>query len=75
MSAGSVGAFSQSALPDDPLYPIKLRLEALRMAIAPAEMRDELLAMALEERASRADASCRPPAAGTPRRRRRGASG
>lgn len=52
VSAGTVGAFSQSALPDDPLYPIKLRLESLRMALAPAEMRDDLLAMALEERAS-----------------------
>lgn len=52
MSAGTVGAFSQSALPDDPLYPIKLRLESLRIALAPADMRDDLLAMALEERAS-----------------------
>ncbi|HET7684901.1 MAG TPA: hypothetical protein VFM19_00640 [Candidatus Limnocylindria bacterium] len=46
-----VGAYSQSALPDDVLYPIKLRLEQLRIAIAPAEMRDDLLALALEERA------------------------
>jgi hypothetical protein len=52
MSAGTVGAFSQSALPDDPLYAIKLRVESLRMALAPAEMQDDLLAMALEERAS-----------------------
>ncbi|MEO8247022.1 MAG: hypothetical protein ABI622_07890 [Chloroflexota bacterium] len=52
MSAGTVGAFSQSALPDDPLYPVKLRLESLRMALAPADMQDDLLAMALEERAS-----------------------
>jgi hypothetical protein len=52
LSAGTVGAFSQSALPDDPLYPIKLRLESLRIALAPAEMRDDLMAMALEERAS-----------------------
>lgn len=52
MSAGSVGAFSQSALPDDPLYPVKLRLESLRMAIAPADMQDDLLRLALEERVS-----------------------
>ena len=52
LSAGTVGAFSQSALPDDPLYPIKLRLESLRMALAPTEMQDDLLGMALEERAS-----------------------
>lgn len=47
-----VGAASQSALPDDVLYPIKLRLEQLRLAVAPAEMRDDLLALALEERAA-----------------------
>ncbi len=50
ISAGSVGAFSQSALPDDPLYMVKLRLEALRMAVAPPDLRDDLLVMALEER-------------------------
>lgn len=52
MSAGSVGAFSQAALPDDPLYPLKLRLEALRMAIAPADLQDDLLRLALDERVS-----------------------
>lgn len=46
-----VGAYSQSALPDDVLYPLKLRLEQLRVAVAPADMRDDLLALALEERA------------------------
>jgi hypothetical protein len=52
MSAGGVGAFSQSALPDDPLYPLKLRLEAMRMAVAPADMQDDLLRLALDERVS-----------------------
>ena len=52
MSAGTVGAFSQGSLPDDLLYPIKLQLESLRMALAPEDLRDDLLAMALDERAS-----------------------
>lgn len=51
LGATGAGAFSQSALPDDPLYPIKLQLESLRLAVAPAELRDDLLAVALEERA------------------------
>ncbi len=52
MSAATVGAFSQSALPDDLLYPLKLRIEAMRMAVAPADLRNDLLALAFEERAS-----------------------
>ena len=52
VSVGTVGAFSQSAIPGDPLYELKLRLESLRVTLAPAEVQDALLAMALEERAS-----------------------
>lgn len=50
-SVSSVGAFSQGALPDDVLYPIKLQIEHLRMAGAPPDLQDDLLALALEERA------------------------
>lgn len=50
-SVTGVGAYAQSALPEDPLYPIKLQIEGLRLAVAPADMRDDLLALALEERA------------------------
>lgn len=49
-SVSSVGAFSQGALPDDVLYPVKLQMEGLRIAVAPPDMRDDLLALSLEER-------------------------
>ena len=49
-SVSSVGAFSQDALPDDLLYTVKLQIEGLRMAVAPPDMRDDLLALSLEER-------------------------
>lgn len=51
MGVTTAGAASQSALPGDPLYSVKLQIEGLRLAIAPADLRDELLAAALEERA------------------------
>ena len=38
-------AASESALPGDLLYPLKLRIEQLRMAIAPAHLHDELVAV------------------------------
>ena len=50
VSVTGVGASSQSALPDDPLYAIKLRIESLRLAVAPPDMRDDLLALSLDER-------------------------
>lgn len=50
VSVTGVGASSQSALPDDPLYAIKLQIESLRLAVAPPDMRDDLLALSLHER-------------------------
>jgi uncharacterized membrane protein YgcG len=47
-----VGAASQQAIPDDPLYAVKLRIEELRILTAPADLRDDLVAMSLEERLS-----------------------
>lgn len=47
-----VGAASQQAIPDDPLYLVKLRIEELRILAAPADLRDDLVAMSLEERLS-----------------------
>jgi uncharacterized membrane protein YgcG len=47
-----VGAASQQAIPDDPLYAVKLRIEELRILAAPADLRDDLVAMSLEERLS-----------------------
>jgi hypothetical protein len=47
-----VGAASQQAIPDDPLYLVKLRIEELRVLAAPADLRDDLVAMSLEERLS-----------------------
>src|SRR5919108_945192 len=46
----AVGAASQDSLPGDALYGVKLQLEALRMQIAPPSLRDDLAAMALDER-------------------------
>ena len=45
-----VGAASQAAIPDDPLYGVKLRIEELRLVIAPVDLRDDLVAMGLDER-------------------------
>jgi Domain of unknown function (DUF5667) len=50
VSVSAVGAASQSALPGDLLYGIKLRLEEIRMQVAPPSVRDDLAAMALAER-------------------------
>lgn len=46
----AVGAASQGSLPGDPLYGVKLRLEEIRMQIAPPSVRDTLAEMALSER-------------------------
>jgi hypothetical protein len=50
MSVGVTMAASQAALPGDPLYGLKLRIEALRMIAVPAEFHDELAVYALSER-------------------------
>ncbi|HET6380344.1 MAG TPA: hypothetical protein VFH63_04825 [candidate division Zixibacteria bacterium] len=47
----AVGAASQEALPGDPLYGVKLRLEEIRMQVAPESVRPILLRLAMVERA------------------------
>jgi len=50
VTAASVMAASQEALPGDPLYPLKQRIEQLRMEVVPSHLRAELAAYALGER-------------------------
>jgi hypothetical protein len=50
VGVSSVGAASMSSLPGDALYGVKLRLEAVRIEMAPASARPMLAAMALDER-------------------------
>ena len=50
LGVSAVGAAAQESLPGDALYPVKLQLEELRMRVAPPGLRDDLAAMALDER-------------------------
>ena len=50
MTVGVTMAASQSALPGDPLYGVKLRIEELRVAALPTEFQDDLAIYALTER-------------------------
>jgi hypothetical protein len=50
MGVSAVGAAAQESLPGDALYAVKLQLEDLRMRVAPPGLRDDLAAMALDER-------------------------
>ena len=50
MSVTAVGAASQSSLPGDALYGIKLELEEIRMQVAPPGLRDDLAILALDQR-------------------------
>jgi len=50
MTVGVTMAASQSALPGDPLYGVKLRIEELRVVALPAEFQDDLAIYALTER-------------------------
>ena len=56
VSATAVGAAAQQSLPGDMLYGVKLELESIRMELAPANMRDDLAAMALDERLDEVEA-------------------
>jgi hypothetical protein len=47
-SAASVAA--AESLPGDPLYPVKLQFEEIRLQMSPLQMRADLMAMALDER-------------------------
>lgn len=48
--AASVSAASQVAMPGDALYGVKLRIEQLRIEIAPADLKDELVVASLDAR-------------------------
>jgi len=50
VSAASVMAASQEALPGDALYPLKQRIEQLRWDLVPDQLHGELAALALGER-------------------------
>ena len=50
MSAAAVLGVSQEALPGDPLYGVKLRVEELRFTVAPAELQPMLVAVVVGER-------------------------
>lgn len=50
VSAASVMAASQEALPGDLLYPLKQHIEELRWSVVPAQLHEELAAYALGER-------------------------
>ncbi len=52
MGVTAVGAASQESLPGDPLYAVKIRLEEIRMQIAPPSVRDDLATLAVAERTS-----------------------
>ena len=56
LGVSAVGAAAQESLPGDALYPVKLQLEDLRMRVAPPELRDDLAAMALDERLEEVEA-------------------
>jgi hypothetical protein len=56
VSATAVGAAAQESLPGDLLYGVKLELESIRMELAPADLRDDLAAMALDERLDEVEA-------------------
>ena len=56
VTATAVGAAAQESLPGDLLYGVKLELESIRMELAPAEMRGDLAAMALDERLDEVEA-------------------
>lgn len=56
ISASAAGAAAQDSLPGDALYGVKLRLEEIRMQIAPPSVRDDLAAIALAERVEELEA-------------------
>ena len=67
----SVGTACQQAIYDDALYLVKLRVEELRILAAPADLRDDLMAMSLEAAAGEVEvADARRGARMGPARRR-----
>jgi hypothetical protein len=50
MGVSAVGAAAQESIPGDALHAVKLQLEEVRMRVAPPALRDDLAAMALDER-------------------------
>jgi hypothetical protein len=56
VSATAVGAAAQQSLPGDILFGVKLELESIRMELAPADLRDDLAAQALDHRLDEVEA-------------------
>lgn len=50
LSTSAAGVAAAESLPGDPLYPVKLQYEEIRLHMAPPAMRADLMAMALDER-------------------------
>jgi hypothetical protein len=50
VAASATSAAAAESLPGDPLYPVKLHFEEIRLQMAPPAMRADLMAMALDER-------------------------
>jgi hypothetical protein len=59
LAASATGAAAAESLPGDPLYPVKLQFEEIRLQIAPHAMRADLMAMALDERLDELEALAR----------------
>lgn len=59
LGASAAGAAAAESLPGDPLYPVKLQFEEIRLQIAPHAMRADLMAMALDERLDELEALAR----------------
>lgn len=55
VSVTAVGAAAQQSLPGEVLYGVKLRLEEIRIQIAPATLRPQLLAVELQARLAEAE--------------------
>jgi hypothetical protein len=59
LGASAAGAAAAESLPGDPLYPVKLQFEEIRLQIAPHVMRADLMAMTLDERLDELEALAR----------------
>lgn len=58
-AASTAAVAAAESLPGDPLYPVKLQVEEIRLEIAPPAMRTDLMAMALDERLDELEALAR----------------
>jgi hypothetical protein len=59
LSTSAAGVAAAESLPGDPLYPVKLQYEEIRLHMAPPAIRADLMAMALDERLDELEALAR----------------